>query len=574
MTIDLQAKIPNNVNLVDDPVLKRALEHWQPHYLEWWRDMGPSDFREDDIYLRTAVGVGKGGWANFDYVKMPDYRWGIFLAEPEPHPTIKFGDCAGQPVWQTIPGELRNRTRRLVVTQADTEPASVEQQRLLGHTAPSLYDLRNLLQVNVEEGRHLWAMVYILHRFFGADGRDEAEDLLRRRSGHADNPRILQAFNKPVDDWVAFFCFTTFTDRDGKYQLAALAESGFDPLARTTQFMLTEEAHHLSVGENGIGRIVERTGELMEKGVDPRKVGAIPLDVLQRYINEWATASFDLFGGEDSSNAAEAFASGLKGRYREGDGIYKDPKALGQVYETLVPEGDKLLKAEIPLRRAMNALLLDAYYADITRIAARWNRTLASHHIDTTLTLPSLRFNRQIGIYGGLFFDYEGNPISREGAERARAEVLTTQADCDYVRSCMVRVRERGKFARSAFVEPAGCVAEVVKERGDVGVVGVELVPDARVAARIDVARRQSALAGAGRTRDPDHGAAGGPVHPREQRLAPHGAADDRSRRLRESDAALSHLCHPVPPPPASIFARPRSASQKTARGLRAPAKS
>ena len=337
--------------------------------------------------------------------------------------------------------------RRLVVTQADTEPASVEQQRLLGHTAPSVYDLRNLFQVNVEEGRHLWAMVYILHRFFGSDGRDEAEDLLRRRSGNPDNPRVLQAFNKPVNDWVAFFCFTTFTDRDGKYQLAALAESGFDPLARTTQFMLTEEAHHLSVGENGIGRIVERTAQLMKEGVDPRKVGAIPLDVLQRYINEWSSASYDLFGGEDSSNAAEAFASGLKGRYREGDGIYKDPKALGQVYETQVLEGGQLKKTEIALRRAMNALLLDAYYSDITRIAARWNRTLAQYGIDERLTLPSLRFNRQIGIHAGQPFDYEGNPVAAEDLARRKGGWLPTRADYDYVKDCMIKVHERGKFA-------------------------------------------------------------------------------------------------------------------------------
>ena len=69
--------------------------------------------------------------------------------------------------------------RRLIVTQGDTEPASVEQQRLLGLTAPSLYDLRGLFQVNVEEGRHLWAMVYLLHAYFGRDGREEAEELLQ-----------------------------------------------------------------------------------------------------------------------------------------------------------------------------------------------------------------------------------------------------------------------------------------------------------------------------------------------------------------------------------------------------------
>ena len=447
-TVDLASKIPNNVDLANDPVIRRALESWQPQFLEWWHDMGPSDFEKDDIYLRTAIGVGKGGWANFGYVKMPDYRWGIFLADPEAErTTIKFGDVVGQPVWQQIPGELRNRARRLMVTQADTEPASVEQQRLLGHTAPSQIDLRNLFQVNVEEGRHLWAMVYLLHKYFGSDGRDEAEDLLRRRSGNADNPRILQAFNKPVQDWLTFFCFTAFTDRDGKYQLAALAESGFDPLARTTQFMLTEEAHHLSVGENGVGRVVQRTAELMKEGTDPRKVGAIPLDVIQRYVNEWSSASYDLFGGEDSSNAAEAFASGLKGRYREGDGLYKDPKALNQNYETVVSENGALKKVEIPLRRAMNALLLDAYHSDIVRIVSRWNRTLAEHHVDAKITLPSLRFNRQIGIYGGQWFDYAGEPISEQEWQRRRGEWLPSEKDYDYVKSCMGRVKEPGKFA-------------------------------------------------------------------------------------------------------------------------------
>ena len=109
--------------------------------------------------------------------------------------THGFGDFLGQPVWDEVPGEFRNLLRRLVVTQGDTEPASVEQQRLLGATAPSLYDLRNLFQVNVEEGRHLWAMVYLLHTYFGRDGREEAEELLaaalgrRRQAAH---PRRVQ----------------------------------------------------------------------------------------------------------------------------------------------------------------------------------------------------------------------------------------------------------------------------------------------------------------------------------------------------------------------------------------------
>jgi benzoyl-CoA 2,3-epoxidase subunit B len=447
MAIDLHAKIPNNVDLANDPKLQRALEHWQPKFKEWWMETGPADFASDDIYLRTAVGVGKGGWANFDYVKMPDYRWGIFLAEPEPDRKIHFGDPVGQPAWNQVPGELRNRLRRLVVTQGDTEPASVEQQRLLGHTAPSNIDLRNLFQVNVEEGRHLWAMVYLLHKYFGADGRDEAEDLLRRRSGDADNPRILQAFNKPVEDWLTFFCFTAFTDRDGKYQLAALAESGFDPLARSTQFMLTEEAHHLSVGENGVGRVVQRTAELMAEGTDPRKVGAIPMDIIQKFVNDWSSSSYDLFGGEDSSNAAEAFACGLKGRYREGDGLYKDPQALNQTYVTDIEENGRLTKMEIPLRRAMNALLLDSYHADATRIVDRWNRTLHKQGSDQKITLPSLRFNRNMGIHAGKTYDPAGNPIPREEFEKRKAGWFPTADDMAYVKSCMVKVHEPGKFA-------------------------------------------------------------------------------------------------------------------------------
>src|SRR4029079_10779954 len=224
-----------------------------------------SDFKAKEVYLRTAVGVDASGWASYRYTPLPDYRWGIFLADKEEGRKIGFGDHMGEDVWQDVPGEFRSTFRRLIVTQGDTEPASVEQQRLLGHTAPSLYDLRNLFQVNVEEGRHLWAMVYLLHSQFGRDGREEAEELLQRRSGNPDKPRILGAFNAPVDNWLDFFMFTMFTDRDGKYQLLALAESGFDPLSRTTRFMLTEEAHHMFVGESGVERIVQRTAELLKQ---------------------------------------------------------------------------------------------------------------------------------------------------------------------------------------------------------------------------------------------------------------------------------------------------------------------
>src|SRR5262245_3412299 len=237
-------RIPNNVNLDQDQRLQRALEKWLPNYLDWWREMGPEGFLEKDVYLRTAISVEPDGWAHYDYVKMPDYRWGIFLTPPAADAKIGFGDNYGKPAYQEVPGEFRNPLRRIIVTQGDTEPASVEQQRRLGQTCPSLYDLRNLFQVNVEEGRHLWAMVYLEHVYFGRDWHDEGEELLQRRSANHDKRRILRAFNQPCGASLNLRRFTMLTDRDAKYQHRALAGSGVDPLQLTCTFMLTEETYH------------------------------------------------------------------------------------------------------------------------------------------------------------------------------------------------------------------------------------------------------------------------------------------------------------------------------------------
>jgi benzoyl-CoA 2,3-dioxygenase component B len=447
-SVDLNAKIPNNVGLAHDTKLRRALEQWLPRYLDWWQEMGPTDFKEKPVYLRTAISVDNAGWAHYDYVKMPDYRWGIFLNPRPGEAKIRCGDEAGRPAWQEVPGEHRNALRRIIVTQADTEPASVEQQRLLGHTAPSLYDLRNLFQVNVEEGRHLWAMVYLLHKYFGRDGRDEADELLDRRSGNPDKPRILGAFNQPCDHWLSFFAFTMFTDRDGKYQLAALAESGFDPLARSTEFMLTEEAHHLFVGQTGMQRIVQRTAQIEREDPngDVRKHGAIDFDLIQRTINYWYTYSLDLFGGEISSNAADFFATGLKGRFREAK-QYEDHRALEGTYRIPVVEGGRLVEKDIPLRNAMNEILRYEYISDCERALRKWNQAIEKEGGTTRLTLPSRRFHRHQGIYAQHHFDPEGNLISEDELQRNNARWLLTPADNDYLLSIMKPCHEPGKFA-------------------------------------------------------------------------------------------------------------------------------
>ncbi|MFL6650301.1 MAG: benzoyl-CoA 2,3-epoxidase subunit BoxB [Sulfurifustaceae bacterium] len=460
MSINYSEKIPNNVDLASDKALQRALEHWQPEFLSWWKDVGPVGTTNYDVYLRTAVSVEPSGWAHFDYVKMPDYRWGIFLNVAEPDRKIHFGDHKGEPAWQEVPGEHRSNLRRIIVTQGDTEPASVEQQRHLGLTAPSMYDLRNLFQVNVEEGRHLWAMVYLLHRYFGRDGREEAEALLERRSGDRDNPRILGAFNEQTPDWLSFFMFTYFTDRDGKFQLNALAESGFDPLARTTKFMLTEEAHHMFVGESGIARILQRTCEVMaQHKIDDaekiRALGVIDLPTMQRYLNFHYSVTLDLFGSDVSSNAATFYASGLKGRFEEtkqsDDHLLKDMS-----YPVFEVVDGRFVERQAPALNALNERLRDDFIRDSIAGVGRWNRVMQKNGIPFELKVPHKAFNRRIGPLANVRVSPDGRIVTQAEWDANVSSWLPTETDRRFVQSLMGRVVEPGKFANWIAPPPMG----------------------------------------------------------------------------------------------------------------------
>jgi benzoyl-CoA 2,3-dioxygenase component B len=448
MAIDYLERIPNNVNLTENRRLQRALEDWQPKFLDWWRDMGPEGFQARDVYLRTAISVDAQGWANFGWVKMPDYRWGIFLADREPNRTIAFGDHKGEPAWQDVPGEYRGTLRRLIVTQGDTEPASVEQQRHLGRTCPSLYDLRNLFQINVEEGRHLWAMVYLLQAYFGRDGREEADALLQRRSGDHDKPRILGAFNERTPHWLAYLMFTFFTDRDGKYQLASLCESAFDPLSRTCRFMLTEEAHHMFVGEAGVGRIVQRTCELMRqhKTDDVRKHGAIDLVTMQKYLNFHYSVSLDLFGSEVSTNAANFYTMGLKGRFEETKKA-DDHLLKTATYPVAAIDGQRIVTREEAALPSLNERLRDDYIADCQRGLDRWNRIIHEHGIDFTFVLPHRGFHRAIGLFSDTRLSPDGGILSQVEWDARQHEWLPGPTDEEFVHSLMKPVTEPGKYA-------------------------------------------------------------------------------------------------------------------------------
>lgn len=454
INVSYDTLIPNNVGLSQDKRVLKALEKWHPGYINWWNDLIPDNFQKSLVYLRTAVSVDPKGWAKFDYVKMPDYRWGVLLTPATEGRVIPCGEHYGQPAWQEVPGEYRAMLRRMIVIQGDTEPASVEQQRFLGRTAPSLYDMRNLFQVNVEEGRHLWAMVYLLHKYFGADGREEADDLLKRQSGSEEAPRMLGAFNEETPDWLSFFMFTYFTDRDGKMQLHSLAQSGFDPLSRTCRFMLTEEAHHMFVGETGVSRVLQRTCDAMKAaGIDDpndiekvRALGVIDLPTMQKKMNLHYSLSLDLFGSEVSTNAANFYNAGLKGRFQETK-IDDDHRLTNDIYKVLKMVDGKITLVDEPALTALNMRLRDDYTEDCAKGVERWNKVIEKAGVNFRLELPHTAFHRQIGEFANVQATPKGIIVSDAEWAKVRDDYLPSTADGDFISSLMEPVSEPGKFA-------------------------------------------------------------------------------------------------------------------------------
>ena len=454
LNVNYDTQIPNNVGLSNDRRVLKALEKWHPGYLNWWNKLIPEQFQKSKVYLRTAVSVDPKGWAKFDYVKMPEYRWGVLLAPQSEGRTIPCGEHKGEPAWQEVPGEYRSLLRRLIVIQGDTEPASVEQQKHLGLTAPSLYDLRNLFQVNVEEGRHLWAMVYLLQKYFGKDGREEADDMLRRSSGSEEAPRMLGAFNEATPDWLSFFMFTYFTDRDGKMQLESLAQSSFDPLSRTCRFMLTEEAHHMFVGETGVGRTIQRTCDAMVKAgiTDPydinavRNLNVIDLPTIQKKANLHYSLTLDLFGSEISTNAANAFNAGVKGRYMEAK-LDDDHLLVNDTYRVRRFVDGRIIEEDVPALSAVNMRLRDDYVRDSSGGIKRWNAAIKKSGIEFEIKLPHEGFHRKIGEFSAASITPEGKVIPADEWERRKGEWLPDKADGDYIKSLMVPITEAGQYA-------------------------------------------------------------------------------------------------------------------------------
>ena len=333
------------------------------------------------------------GWQKdigLDAPEFKEYRFDAKYGEL-PVNEIEFGDYKGQLRWKTlmhIPDQrIRDAAQNLIVYQGDTEFASVEQQRRLFETAPSRYDYLSLVRVMTEEMRHGWQMSHLLITQFGRGGRIEAQKLLERRAFTDD--RLLGAFNQPVHDWLDFFTYTQFVDRDGKFQLTMLSYSGFQPLAESMLPMLKEESFHLGTGNNGLNRVV--------------KAGRVPTPIIQRYFNKWLATSYDLFGTDHSSSAHWSYVWGLKGRYNE--------RAAGEEAE----------------KENLNDLARRLYYQEVCKLTETLNRLIPDDQ--PKIVVPDLKFNRQIGEHAGKYFNTHGEPLTREEFEAYLPTVLPSDKD-------------------------------------------------------------------------------------------------------------------------------------------------
>jgi benzoyl-CoA 2,3-dioxygenase component B len=305
---------------------------------------------------------------------------------------IQFGHYKGRPKWETvrqIPTQnMRDALMNMIVYQGDTEFASVEQQRFLFDAAPSDYDRKALTRVMIEEMRHGWQMCALLIEHFGQTGKVEAQKMLERRA--FENKRLLNAFNENVDNWLDFFAYTDFVDRDGKFQLQMLKYSGFAPLGRSMSYMLREEAFHMGTGNDGLRRVVE--------------AGAVPGWLIQKYLNKWISESYDLFGTDHSSSAHWAYVWGIKGRYDEP----KNPAA---------PDLDNV-----------NDYNRHLYHDEVAGLIARFNNVLKPDQ--PRLYAPHIQFNRAIGSWAGQkFHPQTGEPVEEKVYEQSLTEWLPTAAD-------------------------------------------------------------------------------------------------------------------------------------------------
>ena len=343
-----------------------TFDDWIACFREWQKDIG------------------------YDPSLLGDYKFETKLGELHSS-EVQFGDFKGRPKWERV-GQIPNQSIRdallnLIVYQGDTEFASVEQQKNLLDAAPTDYDLQALTRVNSDEMRHGWQMCYLLVNYFGDSGKLEAQKLLERRAGKGN--RLLGSFNEPVNNWLDFFTYTQFVDRDGKFQLTMLSHSAFAPLAQSVTAMLKEEFFHMFTGNTGLTRIV--------------RAGKIPIPIIQKYFNKWLSTAYDLFGTDHSSSAEWTYVWGLKGRYDEDQ------------------------NKEAADKEKLNELARGHYLKECQGLVDNLNKFIPEGQ--TKLTIPDLKFNRSIGNDAGKPYSRDGRLLSEEEYRKHLAEVLPTADD-------------------------------------------------------------------------------------------------------------------------------------------------
>jgi benzoyl-CoA 2,3-dioxygenase component B len=332
-------------------------------------------------------------WRNDIGVNYPEIENYQFEAKfgPTRSNEIEFGAFKGRPKWRRvleIPDQrIRDGLMNLIVYQGDTEFASVEQQRRLFIYSPSEHDRQSLCRVVTEEMRHGWQMCHLLINHFGYSGKVEAQKMLERRA--FDHKRLLGAFNQVVDNWLDFFTYTDFVDRDGKFQLTMLSYSGFEPLAQSMNPMLREESFHLGTGHDGLKRIV--------------KAGVVPLTIVQKYVNKWIPVSYDLFGVDSSSSAHWFYVWGLKGRYDEAQ--TQEEADLGH----------------------MNEHNRELYHLECVKLIEQINKHVPAGQ--TKLYVPDLKFNRHIGEFADQPYSVTGELLSPEKFAEHCKEMLPQAED-------------------------------------------------------------------------------------------------------------------------------------------------
>ncbi|MEA3190296.1 MAG: benzoyl-CoA 2,3-epoxidase subunit [Thermoplasmata archaeon] len=346
-----------------------------------------------------------GDWqkkVGFDTAWLGDYRFEAKYDFDNVAPHIEYGDYKGRPKWERplqIPHQnIRDALMHLITVQGDTEFASVEQQRHLLASAPTEYDRKSALRIMAEEQRHGWQMCHLLMTHFGPEGAREAQKLLQRDAN--DGNRLLGSFNEPTKNWLDFFVFTMFVDRDGKYQLKMLSTSAFKPLAASMGPMLKEEAFHLGTGSNGLRRIV--------------KAGVIPIPVLQRSFNRWIPTAYDLFGKDGSTSSEWAYVWGLKGRYDEAENTAPVDK------------------------RMLNRDARELYRQEIAREVEIINKSVPDGQ--PKLYVPAPSFHRAIGPDVGAEVTPAGEAWKGKGSYADYlATVLPTKEDDDVLAECFKR---------------------------------------------------------------------------------------------------------------------------------------